>query len=71
MAQFVAGLALLGFTTWLLNRWLDLFGPENFYSAAFVWIGLMIVIAWIYDLRQAKLRRSSAENQPDRISPEN
>ncbi len=59
MVQFIAGLALLGVTTWLVNRWLGLFGPDNFYGAAALWIGAMCLIAWIYDRRQAKLKRSN------------
>lgn len=59
MAQFIAGLALLGVTTWLVNRWLGLFGPEYFYEAAGFWIGAMLLIAWIYDRRQATLKKSS------------
>jgi hypothetical protein len=66
--QFIAGLALLGVVTWVFNGWLGLFGPDNFYTSAFVWIGAMCLIGFIYDRRQARLEESSAENRQDRIS---
>jgi cell division protein FtsW (lipid II flippase) len=65
MLQFIAGLALLGVTTWLVNRWLGLFGAENFYPAAGLLFVLMCLIAWIYDRRQAKLQKSNDLTQPD------
>lgn len=58
MIQFIAGLALLGFVSLLVSQWLNIFG-EYFYTGAAVWIALMCLIAWMYDRRQAKLKKSN------------
>jgi hypothetical protein len=66
MVQFVAGLALLALVAWLANLWLGLFGAESFYTGAFIWIVAMCLIAWLYDRRQAQLRKSNrATTEPD------
>jgi hypothetical protein len=36
MMQFIAKLALLGATSWVVSRWFHLFGPDNFRTSAFV-----------------------------------
>ena len=59
MVQFIAGLALLGVCTWLANKWFGLFGPDYFYTAGALGFGLLCLIAFIYDRRQAQLQKSN------------
>lgn len=67
----IATVAALGlFCTWAANKWLNLWGADNFYTAAGVWLAFMIGIAFIYDRRQAKLQKSSDATQPGQISRE-
>ena len=62
--QIAAGLALGLVTWWLFKGWLNLWGDDNFYTAAAAWIGLCGLYAFIYDRRQAR-RHQSSGNPPE------
>lgn len=55
--QFVASLALLAFTTWLVNHWIAFVGDQD--MAFLIGFPALCLIGWIYDRRQAQLRKSN------------
>ena len=57
MLQFLAVTALGLIATWLVHLWVGLF--DNIYVAAAIWIPACCLYGFIYDRRQARLRRSS------------
>ena len=59
MAQFIAALALLAVTTWLVGHWEQFVGDKD--MAFLIGFPALCLIAWIYDRRQAKLQKSNRE----------
>jgi cyanate permease len=55
--QFGAMLALGSFVAFLVARWQDFIGDKDL--AFLIGFPLLCLIAWIYDLRQARLRKSN------------
>lgn len=64
----VAAIGLGVALSWLASRWLGLFDSSTIGAA--VWVGACIVIAIIYDRRQARLRRANEAQQSDGTGPE-
>lgn len=62
--QFVAMLALGAFVTFLVKRWETFVGDTDL--AFLIGFPALCLIAWIYDRRQARLRKSNmAMTEPD------
>jgi membrane associated rhomboid family serine protease len=60
MAAIAAGL----FMTWLVGHWVSFVGNE--YLAALIGFPIMLLIGYLYDRRQARRRRPSANRPEDR-----
>lgn len=55
--QFAATLALGAFVAFLVKHWEQFVGDKD--TAFLIGFPAMCLIAWIYDLRQARLRKSN------------
>lgn len=55
--QWLAVLALGAFVTFLVHRWQDFVGDKDI--AFLIGFPALCLIAWIYDLRQARLQKSN------------
>jgi hypothetical protein len=55
--QWVAVLALGAFVTFFVHRWQDFVGDKDL--AFLIGFPTLCLIAWIYDLRQARLQKSN------------
>lgn len=55
--QLAVSVAFGLFVAWLCERWIGLF--DNRVEACLIGFILMVVIAYFYDRRQARLRRSN------------
>lgn len=57
LMQFVAVLALGGLVAYLVKHWEQFVGDKDW--AFLIGFPILCLIAWIYDRRQAKLKKSS------------
>jgi uncharacterized membrane protein YedE/YeeE len=63
LVRFACIVALGLFTAWIARLWIGLF--DNVYVAVAIWFPACLLIAFIYDRRQSRLRSNEANSTRD------
>lgn len=59
LIQFTLGLILFAITSWLVGHWIGFIGDAV--TAAAIGFPIMLLIAWLVDQRQERLRRRESQ----------